>query len=225
MAHEHEHGHHHHHFIPAMGHPALTPFYDAFARTIAREQTFKRRLVDRLALRPGARVLDVGCGTGTLAIMIAAVRADVAVAAIDGDGEILERARAKAGAAGARIDFRQALATELPFADGSFDRVTSTLMAHHLETADKQQMFAEIRRVLAPGGELHLVDLGPAKSGLARSLQRRLRPRMLGDNLDGRLPSLMTAAGLVDVLEEDRVVTVLGPLVFWRARVRAVATA
>jgi SAM-dependent methyltransferase len=110
------------------------------------------------------------------------------------------------------------MATELPFADGAFDRVTSTLMAHHLPTGEKRQMFAEICRVLAPSGELHLVDIGPALSSIGRSVQRLLRPSVLIDNLDGKLPPLMSGAGLADVVEEDRVVTALGPLVFWRAR-------
>ena len=213
----HEHGHHHH-FLPGMGHPALTPFYDSFARLVARESTFKRRLVERLGLRAGQRVLDIGSGTGTLAIMIAEAQPGVEVTGIDPDDEMLARARKKAEAAGVRIDFKNGSATELPFADGSFDRVTSTLMAHHLPTPAKEQMFAEVRRVLKPAGELHLVDIGPARSAVARSLQRVLRPHVLEDNLDGRLPSMMAAAGLVDVSEEDRVVVVFGPLIFWRAR-------
>ena len=213
----HEHGHHHH-FLPGMGHPALTPFYDSFARLVARESTFKRRLVERLGLRAGQRVLDIGSGTGTLAIMIAEAQPGVAVTGIDPDDEMLARARKKAEAAGVQIEFKNGSATELPFAEGSFDRVTSTLMAHHLPTSSKEQMFAEVRRVLKPAGELHLVDIGPARSAVARSLQRVLRPHVLDDNLDGRLPSMMSAAGLVDVTEEDRVVVVFGPLIFWRAR-------
>lgn len=209
---------HHHHFIPGMGHPALTPFYDSFARLVARETTFKRRLVERLGLRAGQRVLDIGCGTGTLAILIARARPDVAVTALDPDDEMLARARKKAEAAGVAVDFTNGSATELPFPDGTFDRVTSTLMAHHLPTTAKEQMFAEVRRVLKPAGELHLVDIGPARSAVARALQGLLRPHVLDDNLDGKLPAMMSAAGLVDVSEEDRVVIVLGPLVFWRAR-------
>jgi len=140
------------------------------------------------------------------------------VTGIDPDGEMLSRANKKSAAAGARTTFELASATELPFADGSFDRVTSTLMAHHLPTAAKEAMFAEARRVLAPAGELHLVDIGPARGSLARSLQRLLRPHVLDDNLDGKLPAMMSAAGFADIAEEDRVVTVFGPLVFWRAR-------
>jgi ubiquinone/menaquinone biosynthesis C-methylase UbiE len=214
-AHEHP---HHHHFLPGMGHPALTPFYDTFARLVARESTFKRRLVERLQVRAGQRVLDVGCGTGTLALLIAEAHPDVALTGIDPDDEMLSRATKKAAAAGARIRFERASAAELPFADGSFDRVTSTLMAHHLPTHEKEAMFAEVRRVLAPTGELHLVDIGPARSSVARSLQRVLRPHVLEDNLEGKLPAMMSAAGFVDIAEEDRVVTVFGPLVFWRAR-------
>jgi hypothetical protein len=71
---------------------------------------------------------------------------------------------------------------------------------------------------------LHLVDIGPAPSGVGRSVQRLLRPNVLIDNLDGKLPSLMSAAGLTDVVEEDRVVTALGPLVFWRARREATSS-
>jgi ubiquinone/menaquinone biosynthesis C-methylase UbiE len=210
--------HHHHHFLPGMGHPALTPFYDTFARLVARESTFKRRLVERLELRAGQRVLDVGCGTGTLALMMADAQPNVVVTGIDPDEKMLSRARKKAAAAGAHVTFEMASATSLPFADSSFDRVTSTLMAHHLPRPAKEGMFAEVRRVLATNGELHLIDIGPARSSMARSLQRVLRPHVLEDNLDGRLPSMMSAAGLVDVAEEDRVLTVFGPLVFWRAR-------
>jgi len=219
----HQHSSHPHHFLPGMGHPALTPFYDSFARLVARESTFKRRLIERLGLRAGQRVLDVGCGTGTLAIMVAEAWRDVEIIGVDPDEEMLRRARKKAEAAGVRIEFKNGSATELPFSDGSFDRVTSTLMAHHLPTAAKEQMFAEVCRVLKPAGELHLVDIGPARSAVARSLQRVLRPHVLDDNLSGKLPSMMSAAGLVDVAEEDRVVVVFGPLIFWRAR-RAVTS-
>jgi ubiquinone/menaquinone biosynthesis C-methylase UbiE len=214
-AHEHQHPHH---FLPGMGHPALTPFYDTFVRLVVREATFKRRLVERLQLRAGQRVLDVGCGTGTLALMVAAAHPQAAVTGIDPDEQMLSRARRKAAAANLRIAFEEASATRLPFADGSFDRVTSTLMAHHLPTSEKAAMFAEVRRVLAPAGELHLVDIGPARGAMARSIQRVLRPHVLDDNLEGRLPAMMADAGLVDIAEEDRVVTVFGPLVFWRAR-------
>lgn len=91
-------------------------------------------------------------------------------------------------------------------------------MAHHLPTSAKERMFAEVRRGLKPTGELHLVDIGPARSAVARSLQRVLRPHALDDNLEGKLPSMMSAAGLADVSEEDRGTIVFGPLIFWRAR-------
>ena len=210
--------HHQHRHIPAMGHAALTPLYDPFVRVVARERTFKGRLIARLGLRPGDRVLDVGCGTGTLAVMIKRRYPDVEVTGIDSDGDVLERARRKASEAGAQATFQKAMATELPFADTFFERVTSTLMAHHLASVDKARMFGEMRRVLTVNGELHLVDLGPARSEVGRTLQRITSRTMLGDNLAGRLPSMMQSVGFAEVVEEDRVLTALGPLVFWRGK-------
>lgn len=216
---DHRHHHHHHGYVHAMGHAALTPIYDPFMRLIARERTFKGGLVERLGLHAGDRVLDVGCGTGTLVAMIRQRYPGAQVTGVDGDPTILERARRKAADAGIDASFHTALAGALPFSDGAFEHVTSTLMAHHLTTEEKAQMFAEVRRVLAPGGVFHLVDIGPARSRVGGALQRLGLggdASRRGDNVHGRLPAMMTAAGFADVREEHRVLTVFGPFVYWR---------
>ncbi|MFQ6007022.1 MAG: class I SAM-dependent methyltransferase [Woeseia sp.] len=127
--------------------------------TLGREHHFRRRIIEAAELRPGARVLDVGCGTGTLALAAAAcVGAAGRVEGIDPSPEMVARARAKAAAAGLPATFRLAAIEALPFPDRSFDAVLSSLMFHHLSDSLKQSGLAEIRRVLAPGGRLTIID-------------------------------------------------------------------
>src|SRR5215831_2831351 len=133
-------------------------FIDTFLlRGQARD--LRRRVLDLAALRGGQAILDVGCGTGTLAIEAAArVGAAGRVAGIDPAPRQIARARSKARRADLAIDFRVAAIEALPFPLGSFDVVTSTLMMHHLPEDLKRQGLAEILRVLKPGGRLVVCD-------------------------------------------------------------------
>jgi ubiquinone/menaquinone biosynthesis C-methylase UbiE len=119
----------------------------------------RRRVLDLAGLRDGQALLDVGCGTGTLAIE-AAGRAGAAgrVAGIDPAPRQIARARSKASRAAVAVDFREAAIEALPFPDGSFDVVTSTLMLHHLPEDLKRKGLAEIHRVLRPGGRVVVCD-------------------------------------------------------------------
>ncbi len=144
------------------------------------------------------------------------------VVGLDGDEEILERARAKAIAAGAAIDFQEGLSTRLPFGPASFDRVLSTLFFHHLTTADKRVTLTEVTRVLRPGGELHVADWGrpqdPLMAGLfagVRALDGFERTRA---NVQGRLPALFEDAGLVEARRHDRMRTAFGTVELYTAR-------
>jgi ubiquinone/menaquinone biosynthesis C-methylase UbiE len=83
-------------YVPALAFDRLTPLFDSVVRVTTREQTFKRRLLDQAAIAPGERVLDLGCGTGTLALMAKRRQPDAELVGLDGDPAILERARAKA---------------------------------------------------------------------------------------------------------------------------------
>lgn len=119
----------------------------------------QRTIVEQARFQPGEAVLDVGCGTGTLALK-AYARVGTAghVAGIDPGPRQIARARHKAGRAGCPIDFRVAAIEHLPFADRSFDVVLSTFMMHVLPDDLKRQGLAEIARVLKPGGRLLIVD-------------------------------------------------------------------
>lgn len=205
-------------YVHAMGHRALTPLYDPFVRVFMRERTLRRRLIERLTLDATSRMLDVGCGTGTLVIWTKQRFPQADVTAIDGDREIIERARRKAAIAGTEVRFEVAAATKLPFADRSFDCVTSTFVMHHLPPADKRSCFEESLRVLRPGGKIHVVDFGPPRASAGRVLMKLLRDMAwLADNLDGRLPGMLTDAGFQDVHETDRIATAFGPALFLSA--------
>jgi ubiquinone/menaquinone biosynthesis C-methylase UbiE len=139
-------------YIRALRFRSLTALYDPLVRWTVREALFKRRLLEQAGLRPAQRVLDLGCGTGTLAAMAKQRQPEAELAGLDADPEILERARRKASQGEVEVNFDQGLSTELPYEDGSFDRVLSTLFFHHLSGEEKRRTVAEIARVLKPEG-------------------------------------------------------------------------
>jgi SAM-dependent methyltransferase len=208
-------------YVPALGRSALTALYDPVVRLTTRERRFKERLLDQAALTAGQRVLDVGCGTGTLTIWAKEREPGIDIAGIDPDPDVLRRAGEKAAAARLEIDFREALADDLPFEDASLDRVLSSLVLHHLPREVKERAAAEIVRVLKPGGELHVADWGPGDPLMQLAfLPTRLLDGLenTGDNVKGRLPEIFEAAGLRDVRERSRFRTVAGSMVLLSAR-------
>ncbi|HET7009441.1 MAG TPA: class I SAM-dependent methyltransferase [Anaerolineales bacterium] len=205
-------------FLPALRFRWLTPLYDPVLRWLMQERSFKSRLLRQADLARGMRVLDLGCGTGTLTILAAQMHPGVDLTGIDPDPEVLSLARTKAERAGVRITWDQGSAARLPYPEASFDRVVSSLMSHHLTRAERLAAFHEVRRVLRPGGEFHLVDFGPPRTPTMRILAALLRPlEETADHFDGLLPRQIEAAGFVSVIETGRFDTTLGPLVLLRA--------
>ncbi|MDX8450726.1 class I SAM-dependent methyltransferase [Mesorhizobium captivum] len=135
--------------------------YDMLARvlTFGREGRFREFMLRLAKLQPGEAVLDVACGTRTLAIAAKRrVGSDGSVTGIDASAEMIERARAKARRSGLDLTFVKGTAQELPFEDGQFDIVTGTLMLHHLSKPTRSAFFREAERVVKPGGRLLLID-------------------------------------------------------------------
>ncbi len=211
--------HRHAEYIPAAGHDFFLPLYDPMLRLLVREQTLRTRLLDLAAIEPRQRVLDLGCGTASLLLMLEQRCPSADLVGVDGDPRVLSLARAKAEKQGAAIRFDEALATALPYADASFDRVLCSAMLHHLTRDEKVAALRESRRVLAPGGSFHLVDFGAPQNALALRLVRIVhRGDRMADNLDGRLPELMREAGFARVEPGGHLNTVLGTFIYLSAR-------
>jgi ubiquinone/menaquinone biosynthesis C-methylase UbiE len=188
-----------HTYIPAAGHDWSLPLYDPLVKVMGGD-AIRRRLIDQAELRPDHRVLEVGCGTGTLLMSTARAHPGVQLTGLDPDPTALDRARRKADSARVPIQLDRGFSDALPYADASFDRVFSALMFHHLADADqKLRTFREIRRVLKPGGRLHLVDFARPDSTSGRHLIRLIHANhRLNDNAPARVLSLMRDAGLDD---------------------------
>ena len=208
-------------FNPALGFHALTPLYDRVVALTTRERTFKRALLDQAAIEPGHQVLDVGCGTGTLAIAAQRLQPGVRVWALDADPAILAVAARKARHAGADIAFDLGRSTALPYADERFDSVVSSLFFHHLSWGNKLLTAREMHRVLRPAGELHVADWGRAGGLVSRTAF--LPVQLLdgfdttSDNIAGMLPVHFASAGFRQVEETRRIPTALGIVSLYRA--------
>lgn len=128
---------------------------------LGREGVFRERLIDLARLQAGEVVLDVGCGTGTLAIAAKRrVGPTGVVYGIDASPEMIATASKKARKAQLDVVFQNAIVEALPFPDGSFDVVLSTLMMHHLPRTAREQCAHEMRRILKRGGRVLAVDFG-----------------------------------------------------------------
>src|SRR5262245_372193 len=162
------------HFIPAAGADWLLPFYDPFTRLVGTPAAL-RELVAQAELAPAQRVLDLGCGTGATTALAKRTQPGIEIVGLDPDDKALARARRKAERARLAIGFVQGFGDALPFPDGRFDRVLSSFMLHHLEAAEKPAVLRELRRVLRPGGSLHVVDFANLRGNAGDALPRLLR--------------------------------------------------
>lgn len=208
-------------YIPALRYAWLTSFYDPVVAWTAREATFKRRLVREAAIQAGHSVLDLGCGTATLTILIKQKHRDARVVGLDGDKRILAIARGKTEKAGLDISLDFGLAAELPYPDESFDRVLSSLLFHHLTRDQKRRALSEAMRVLRPGGEIHVADWGQARNPIERaaflSVQLLDGFKTTTDNVKGRLQKMIVEAGFSEVTEHVRYHTAFGVIALYRA--------
>lgn len=143
-------------------HQAKLYDFTVWLMTLGRERAFRERILRLVRLKTGELVLDVGCGTGSLAITAKRhVGPTGIVNGIDASLEMIARAKRKAARAGTEVVFQQAPAQALPFPAAQFDVVLTTVMLHHLSRSAREQCAQEMRRVLKPGGRILALDFAP----------------------------------------------------------------
>ena len=208
-------------FTPALGFAWLTPLYDIAVALATRENNWRRKLVRRIDPRPGDRILDVGCGTGTLALQLYRQEPGVTVIGLDPDAAVLKRARRKS--ADLPIAWIQG------FLDGSatkkigtVNKVTSSLVLHQTPLQEKQRILATMHDLLEPGGLLVIADFGEQRNIVMRALFRCTVQVFDGvedtrHNAEGRLPMLIEDAGFRDVQEREVINTLTGSISLYTA--------
>jgi ubiquinone/menaquinone biosynthesis C-methylase UbiE len=203
-------------YIPAAGSDWLLPLYDPMTKLFGLEKA-RRVLLDQAALRPLTRVLEIGCGTGSLSILIKRLHPDVEVVGLDPDPKGLARAKRKAERAGVSIQFDQGFSDSLPYDEGTFDYVFSSMMFHHLKLEEKEKALREVRRVLKPGALFALLDFKKPKSTVGRLLAGLFHSnQVLKDNSENKILTLMTEAGLANVRTVGRDTLLLGSVAYYQ---------
>ncbi|MGH9530860.1 MAG: class I SAM-dependent methyltransferase [Terriglobales bacterium] len=206
-------------YLPAAGLDVFLPLYDGVTRLMGLDKA-RAALLETAGLQPGQRVLDIGCGTGSLAVALKRRYSQIEVFGLDPDPKALARANRKAQQAGVSVEFHQGCADALSYPTGFFDRVFSSFMFHHLEHDQKEGALREVRRVLKPGGRLHLLDFSSTQEGGSHSFLRLLHSHgRLKDNTTNRILALLASAGLGNprVVGTRRVLLGLSQAVFYEA--------
>ena len=209
-------------YVPALRYHALTGLFDPFMRFLMREDDLRNATISLLRPEPGERVLDLGCGTGTLAVRLKQEHPRAIVVGYDIDPAALAIAGRKAAEAQVSVTWSRGPASDPPFPDLSFDLVTSTLLLHHLLPPEKKAALAAALRLLHPGGRLVLADF-TRPEGLLRRLTFGI-VRALGghgataDHAAGRLASFVEDAGFESVTDRSHLNTAFGTIALLTAR-------
>jgi ubiquinone/menaquinone biosynthesis C-methylase UbiE len=204
-------------YLPAAGRDSFLPLYDLMTRLMGADKA-RTELLDRSNIGPGHRVLEVGCGTGSLLIKLKRLYPGTDVVGLDPDPKALARARHKAARAAVSVQLDRGFGDELPYAEASFDRVLSCLMFHHVPTGEKDKMLREIRRVLRPGGEFHMLDFEGPERGAHTVLRRLLHsPDRLKDNSASRVLQFLREAGFLESKTVGHREMFFGHIAYYRA--------
>ena len=180
-------------FLPGMTREWLLPLYDPVNRLLG-VRRIRRRLLDQAGLQPGQRVLEIGCGTGSLLLAAKQAQPAAVIVGLDPDLAALARAQRKARRRHLAVQLDRGYADELPYADDSVDVVLSSFMLHHVPADQREPAMREVLRVLRPGGALHLVDVGgPGEHGH--------RHRFTREHAVDDVPDLLRRAGFAEVVE------------------------
>lgn len=224
-------------YLPAAGKTWLLPLYDPMTR-LGGVRRRHARVVELAGIRSGDRVLDLGCGTGNLALLVARSVPGSVVTGVDPDRASLEQAARKARRRRLPMTLVRGYGQAIPLPDGSVDHVVSALALHHVDPDARAATAGEILRVLRPGGTVTIADFSApgddhggqasgGRGGHGSDGHRHGRRRTYGHNArhalaegtgDGGLVQLLTGAGLVGAAEVDHDRIAGSPLTFVQAR-------
>lgn len=194
-------------FTPALGFARLTPIYDAMLAVATRERTWRRALVEQIAPGGGDVIVDVGCGTGTLAVLLKRRAPGARVIGIDPDPAALAIAARKAGAAGVEIEWRQGFARDAAAAlgPGGADKAVSSLVFHQVPVPEKRAGLLAMFDAVRPGGEVHVADYARQRGPLRRALFTTI------GMLDGFANTRPNARGMLEALLTEMTGSAVGP--------------
>lgn len=178
-------------FTPAAGRFAPTALYDSGVALLTREAVWRSELLRRLSPPPGESILDVGCGTGTLAILLKQAEPEARITGVDPDPEVLSIARSKAEAAGVEIEWRQGFAHDAA-SFGVFDKVVSSLVFHQVPMDGKRSGIAAMFAAARPGGLICIADYANQSRWLMRQAFRFIQM------IDGRENTQLNADGFIE---------------------------
>lgn len=183
-------------FTPALGRKGLNGLYDLAIALLTRERVWRTALLEQVNARAGDAIVDVGCGTGTFAIMLKQAAPEARIVGLDPDPDILAIAAAKAKAAGVDIEWRQGFANDAADLGLVFDKAVSSLVFHQVPLPMKRAGISAMAAAIVLGGEVHIADYARQDSGLMRRLFRLTVQRVDGladtqPNADGALESII----------------------------------
>ena len=212
-------------FVPALGRLSDDlGSYDRVVALMSRERAWRSAMLNLIAPADEDVIVDVGAGTGSLAVALKQRAPSCRLVAIDPDPEVLEIARAKGEALANGIEWRQGMGDQVSefVADGSANKAVSSLVLHHCDLPVKQRVLRAMAKVLQPGGQLFIADYGRQRTPWMRALFLLVQVadgfKTTGQNAQGILPRLIADAGFVDVAERSIVATPTGSISLYTAR-------
>ena len=209
-------------FLPAAGRDVFLPLYDPMVGLMGGARA-REELVKQANIQPGQRVLDLGCGTGTLVVLLKRRYPAAEIVGVDPDPKALQRAQKKVRRAGVAVQLDEGFADELPYEAGTFDRVLSSFMLHHLEEHEREKTLREVLRVLKPAGTFHLLDFAGGEDKAPGRLGRLVNSHArLEDNSQQRILQLMRRAGFTNAekVTDGSMLFGLLPTAYYRAGAR-----
>lgn len=200
----------------------MTRFYDPLIQWGNAGKKFKTHLVKQATLQPNETIMDLACGTGTLALLIQQLQPGVQVIGVDADPKILLIAKEKIKETQvSNITFEEGFSDKLPFSNNLFHHIFTSLFIHHLTLEIKKKTFKEVLRTLRSGGQFHIIDFEKPQNWLMRvaffPIQFLDGFETTSTHVKGIIPNLLKESGFVSIEETGQFSTITGTLRAYKA--------